>query len=101
MTGAELERRLAAERVVALDAREVEDLLGHAHVVHEVDTGIAGAIRVLELDDLVLIQEHTQDRLPVVRRVPDLAAARRFVDDRLATYDRMWDGCGCTVDPFD
>jgi len=101
MTGAELARRLATERVVEVDAREVEDLLARARVAREADTGLAGAIRVLELDDLVLVQEHTRDRRPVVRRVPDLESAHRFVDDRLAAYDRMWDGCGCTVDPFD
>jgi len=101
VTAAELARRLAAERVVELDGAENTELLARARVVREADTGIAGAIRILEIDDMVLVQEHTQDRRPVVRRVPDLEAAGRFVDDRLATYDRMWDGCGCKVDPFD
>ena len=32
------------------------------------------------------------------RVVADLEAAGRFVDNRLAAYDRMWDGCGCKVD---
>lgn len=101
MTSDELASRLAADRVVELDAEGIAALLGRARVVHESDTGIAGAIRTLEVDGMTLVQEHTQDRRPVVRRVADLEAARRFVDDRLAAYDRMWDGCGCRVDPFD
>ncbi len=28
----------------------------------------------------------------------DLEAARRFVEDRMETYERMWDGCGCRID---
>ena len=100
MTPAELERRLATERVVELDAGEVDDLLANGQVVREADTGIAGAIRILEVDGMVVVQEHTRDRRPVARRLADAAAADRFVDDRLAAYDRMWDGCGCKVDPF-
>lgn len=93
--------RLASERVVELDPGEVTDLLARARVVREADTGIAGALRILEVDGMVLVQEHTQDGRPVARRVEDVNAAHRFVDDRQAAYDRMWDGCGCTVDPFD
>ena len=26
--------------------------------------------------------------------------AVHFVDDRLAAYERMWDGCGCKIDYF-
>lgn len=93
--------RLASQRLVELTAAEVAELLARGRVVREVDTGIAGALRILEVDDTVLVQEHTRDGRPVARRVADVDAAHRFVDDRLSAYDRMWDGCGCTVDPFD
>jgi len=23
-----------------------------------------------------------------------------FIDERMETYDRMWDGCGCKVDYY-
>jgi hypothetical protein len=36
----------------------------------------------------------------VIRRLADEAAAARFVADRLATYERMWDGCGCRIDYY-
>jgi hypothetical protein len=101
MSSRSLATRLASERAVELSAAEVAELLARSRVVREVDTGIAGALRILEVDDTVLVQEHTTDGRPVVRRVDDADAANRFVDDRLAAYDRMWDGCGCTVDPFD
>lgn len=100
MSPASVAERLASQRVVKLSAAEVAELLARGHVVREVDTGIAGALRILEVDGTALVQEHTRDGRPMARRVADVEAAHRFVDERLAAYDRMWDGCGCTVDPF-
>ena len=36
----------------------------------------------------------------VVRRLGERAEADRFIQDRLAQYERMWDGCGCRIDYY-
>jgi len=35
-----------------------------------------------------------------VRRLGGEDEARAFIRDRLDTYDRMWDGCGCKIDYY-
>ena len=55
------------------------------------DTCVAGWIRILSLDCYILVQEQT----------PAAYAAgltKAFIEHRLASYERMWDGCGCTID---
>jgi hypothetical protein len=77
---------------------ELDSLLSTATVVREADTGVSGMIRILVLDQEVLVQEQTPAGKILLRRRADLAAATAFVDRRLQLYERMWDGCGCKVD---
>ena len=59
-------------------------------------------IRLLDLDGALFMQEqHPETHELLVRRFADRAAADAFVKDRLDTYERMWDGCGCKVHYFD
>lgn len=81
-----------------LDQEELAELLDSAEILRDADTCLAGRIRILGFDDVVLVQEHDQDGRVLVRRLDTEAAASALVDDRLATYERMWDGCGCKVD---
>jgi len=85
---------------VEITPQELEGLLAAARIVREEDTRLAGMLRVLELDDRTLIQEQTFDGQPLVRRMESAEAALAFVVERLATYERMWDGCGCKVDHY-
>jgi hypothetical protein len=39
-----------------------------------------------------VVQEQTPQRRYLVRVMSSLERAQSFVDDRLATYDKMWDG---------
>ena len=84
---------------LALGPAELAELLAAAETLREEDTSVQGTIRLLRLGDLILAQEQDARGVAVVRRLADLAAGERFLAERLATYDRMWDGCGCRVDP--
>ncbi len=77
---------------VNVTEEQLSVLLGRSHVVREESTGMAGLIRVMTVGDAVLVQEQTPERELLIRRRQDIAAANSFVDERLATYDRMWDG---------
>ena len=81
-----------------LSPDELTGLLEEAELVREEDTCISGMIRILRLNNIVLVQEQTPDHEIVVRIRPTVEAAEEFVAGRLATYERMWDGCGCKVD---
>jgi hypothetical protein len=71
---------------------ELAALLGSSQLHREEKTGVAGVIRVMTVGDVVLVQEQTPEREILIRRRDDIAAADAFVDERLKTYDRMWDG---------
>lgn len=90
--------RLEETAVTPADAEEFGALLEAGAVIRRVDTRLAGALEVLDLDDRFLIVERTLKGQTVVRRLLDRAETDRFVNDRLATYERMWDGCGCRID---
>lgn len=84
--------------VAEISAAEADALLRAARVLREEDTRLAGPIRVFDLGGRVVVGESTTRGQPLARLLPSLEAAHRLVEDRLAVYERMWDGCGCRVD---
>jgi hypothetical protein len=99
--GKDLLLELQRRKVVVLDADDLMELLESAETIREDDTSIAGPIRILRIDRLIVVQETTTEkREVVVRGFRSLEEAQSFVDQRLATYERMWDGCGCKIDYF-
>jgi len=96
----DLIERLQRRTVVEIDRGELERLLARATTVRDDDTRLSGRIRVLVLGDSVVFQEETPRGVLLARRLPTVEAADLLVNERLATYERMWDGCGCKVDYF-
>jgi len=96
----ELTERLASSPVVEVTELELDRLRASGDAVRDEDTMIAGRIRVLSLDGMIVVQEQTPRGRFLVRLMPSLELAHAFVDRRLATYEKMWDGCGCKVDYF-
>ncbi len=84
--------------IVALDGEALSELLEAAEVIRADDTCIAGWIRILRIKDHFAVQEQTPDGELLVRRLISREAAERFIEVRLNDYERMWDGCGCTID---
>jgi hypothetical protein len=91
-----------ADEILSLPPDDLDTLLAATTVTHEADTHFAGMIRILALGDAVFVQEqHSETKQVLVRRFADRPAADRFVQCRLDTYERMWDGCGCKVQYFE
>jgi hypothetical protein len=84
--------RLTAAPVVAVSPDELESVLAEAEVARLVETSLSGPIRVLAAADRILVQERTPEGQLLLRQLESRADADRFVDDRLAAYERMWDG---------
>jgi len=62
-------------------------------------TGVAGALLIIRTPAGPAAVETPSDQEVVVRPLAD-ADVRRFVTDRLAQYERMWEGCGCRIDYY-
>lgn len=86
--------------LVAIDRDALRELTDAADVIREVDTHLAGWIRILALGDSIFVQEETPKGEVLVRRMPSRESANSFVDLRIQSYERMWDGCGCKVDYY-
>ncbi len=100
MTPGELCTRLATGEVVVVPAADWQEVAPAFATVLREDTLVSGDIVVAEGPCGPVVVEQPRPEERVVRRTPDLAAARAFVAERLATYDRMWNGCGCKVDYY-
>jgi hypothetical protein len=98
MTARDIVERLARRTPVMIDTTHLAALLAAAEIIAATDTCVAGLIRILAVDSLIVVQEQTPDGEVLLRRFRSREAAQTFFDDRIAAYDRMWDGCGCTID---
>lgn len=92
MTVDEMIAEAGRRTVVEITPDELERLLGAAQLVRDDPTGVAGPIRTLRYGGRVLVQERNPEGELFVRSFACQDVARRFVDARLAAYERMWDG---------
>jgi predicted aminopeptidase len=100
MPADDLTKRILSEGIVTLDAAAWQKVAGSFEELERHDTFIAGHLVIARRDEvLVAVEEPMRDRR-VIRRLADDGEARRFVKDRLDTYERMWDGCGCKVEYY-
>lgn len=79
------------------DWSELED---RVKVTESHETGQAGKLLIVELEGRTAAVESPAPGKRVVRPLESPAAVRRFVTDRLDTYERMWNGCGCKIDYY-
>ena len=97
-----LSTELEHQKIVELPPEDLPDLLAASAVLNEDDTQFAGFIRILSLESTILVQEQLpDDGKLLLRSFADRKSAEDFVRERLDTYDRMWDGCGCKVMYFE
>jgi len=94
VNGRDLAADLRFQAPLPIDRKALMDLLEAANVLRQENTHVAGWIRVLSLDGVILVQEETPDGHALVRRMPSLETAGQFVDRRLDAYERACDGCG-------
>jgi hypothetical protein len=100
MTVERLTGRLTEEGIVALPAAEWSELADQFEEVERHATGVAGDLIILRVGAALAAVEQPKPDQRVVRRLADASEARRFVQERLEQYERMWDGCGCKIDYY-
>jgi len=99
-TPADLLATLEAGRVARLPPDAWRHLSGSFTEVERYATGLAGDLLIVRTPAGLAAVETPSDREVVVRPLADPAAALAFVTDRLAQYERMWEGCGCRIDYY-
>jgi hypothetical protein len=94
-----LTERIRSEGIVTLENDVWQDV---AHTFEEVerhDTFLAGDLVIARRHGILVAIETPTSRRHVVRRLAE-DEVRVFVQERLDTYERMWDGCGCKVEYY-
>ena len=79
----------------------LKELLFQSKIIIEKDTHISDKIRLLKLDNDLIIQEKTTRDEIIIRIMKTKKEAEEFIKQRLEIYDSMWDGCGCKVQYYD
>jgi hypothetical protein len=92
---------LSANSKIFLPFDELDNILSFSKIILEQNTLISDFIRILAIDNLIVVQEKTNKNEILLHHFKDEAKARDFVNERLDTYERMWDGCGCKVNYYD
>lgn len=97
----ELIKEFKNKRVLLLSKTELDSLFKAGEILIEKDTVINGKVRVFKLDNFFLFQEVTNKNELALRKFTRLKDAENLVNDRLAVYENMWNGCGCKVNYYE
>jgi len=100
MTIDELNERLSQKEIVSLKTEEWSRLADHFKELERHETFLVGDLFILRGEIGLVAVEQPSDNNRVVRRLSSVDEKNRFVQQRLDTYERMWDGCGCKIDYY-
>jgi len=92
---------LTLKNVLLISHKVLDDLLTMVIVLKEENTLVNGIIRILKYNNSVIIQELSDKNEIVLRLAESLEGAILFVQKRMETYDKMWDGCGCKINYYE
>jgi len=100
MTTEELSDRLRSEGIVKIEPGEWTTLAATLEEVERHPTFMAGDLVIVRADAGLIAVEEPSSTERVLRLLGGDEEARSFVEQRLDTYERMWDGCGCRVEYY-
>ncbi len=84
-----------------LTASEREDILALADPVDMPEAGFIGGPVILRLRSRLAALEQAGPDAWALRPLAGEQEVRAFLERRREELDRMWDGCGCSIDYFD
>ena len=89
------------KKVLLFPKSELDELLNSCEILIEEDTVINGKVRVLKCESIYIFQEITNKDELALRKFTRLKDAENLINDRLAIYENMWNGCGCKVNYYE
>ncbi len=97
----EIIEKLKKQKPLILPLNNLDEIFKQVLVIEDKDTLMSNHIRILKWKENILIQEVTSKNELAIRIADSVEDANRFVNERMETYERMWDGCGCKVNYYD
>ncbi len=80
---------------------ELDLILSQSEILFEQHTLISDFIRIIKIDNRIIVQEKTDKNEIALHLFEKLQEAEKFVNERVDIYEKMWDGCGCKVRYYD
>ncbi len=90
-------KRLDAKSTISLTQEELRTFMDQAELVEDHDTYMCDHIRLYNCNGIFTVQETTDKKEILLHRFSHMSDASVFIEKRLETYERMWDGCGCKI----
>jgi len=90
-------KHLDVTTTIKLSQEDLVTLSKQAQLVEDHDTYMCGHIRLYNCDGIIVVQETSDRREILLHRFDTQSEASSFIEKRLETYERMWDGCGCKI----
>jgi hypothetical protein len=97
----EIVEKLKTQQLLILPIENLDEILIQVSILEDKDTLMSDHIRILKWNSIILIQEITSKNEIAIRIVESIEHASKFVSERMETYERMWDGCGCKVNYYE
>lgn len=83
-----------------ISENELNIFLKNSEILQENDTLFSDYIRILKWNEDILVQEISDKKEILIRKMNSIDDAQTFVKERLDFYERKWDGCGCKIDYY-
>jgi hypothetical protein len=94
-------KSLSIKGKIFLPFDELDRILSFSEIKFEKNTLISDFIRILKINGKIIVQEKTDKDEVALHLVVDEQEAEKLINERLDTYEKMWDGCGCKVKYYD
>ncbi len=91
---------LSTNPITILTDDELKNFLSQVEVIKEENTYLCDYIRITKYVNEIFVQEKSDKNEIIIRKMNSLEEAENFVKERLAYYERKWDGCGCKVNYY-
>jgi len=101
MKAKEIFTKALTSNYLIIDKPDLTPLLERSEIIRTEDTILSDLIRLLKYDNKYFIQETTDKKEIMIRKIISIADADRFIRERLDFYERKWDGCGCKIDYYE
>ena len=89
------------KKYLILSRDELDELLSNSELILEENTFISDKIRLLKLENDLILQEKTTNDEYLIRIVKSEEDAKELIRQRLEIYEKMWDGCGCRIEYYE
>jgi len=98
MNKQELINEIKNQKIIAVSSLKFDELKNQFDELERHPTFMSGDIVVFKVEEGFMVVEEPSPQERSIRYFKVKDKLDEFITNRLDTYERMWDGCGCKID---